>query len=121
MKERRKAVALKSLSKVPPSSKEAADLHSFYLKHGEGEDAIAGADHVFMADTIVEKCMLMFPQERKCVPGPRSWLANPRTDMGGSVHQKIFGGYLMRLAYEVRLKTICSTVRWLMSMTMSIT
>ncbi|KJA15154.1 hypothetical protein HYPSUDRAFT_149535 [Hypholoma sublateritium FD-334 SS-4] len=82
MKERRKTVALKSLSKVPPSSKEAADLHSFYLKHGEGEDAVAGADHVFMADTVVEKCMLMFPQER-------------------NVHQKIFGGYLMRLAYEL--------------------
>ncbi len=73
MKERRKAAALKSLSKVPPSSKEAADLHSFYLKHGEGKDAVAGADHVFMADTVVEKCMLMFPQERKCV----SYFFNP--------------------------------------------
>jgi len=35
-----------------------------------------------MGDTTVEKCMLMFPQER-------------------NVHQKVFGGYLMRLAYEL--------------------
>lgn len=37
---------------------------------------------VWMGDTRLEKCLMMFPQER-------------------NVHQKIFGGYLMRLAYEL--------------------
>ncbi|KAF8961594.1 Thioesterase/thiol ester dehydrase-isomerase [Flammula alnicola] len=82
MKHRRQSVAMKSLSRVPPSSSEAAELHSLYLRHGEGPEADVGLDHVWMGDTFLEKCMLMFPQER-------------------NVHQKIFGGYLMRLAYEL--------------------
>jgi len=69
MKQRRQSNALKSLSRVPPSSGEAAYLHSFYLKHGQGqaEGTDRGSDHVWMGDTILEKCLLMFPQERKCV------------------------------------------------------
>ncbi|KAF9556445.1 Thioesterase/thiol ester dehydrase-isomerase [Agrocybe pediades] len=84
MKQRRQSNAMKSLSRVPPSSSEAAFLHSFYLKHGQGqaEGTDPGSDHVWMGDTILEKCLLMFPQER-------------------NIHQKIFGGYLMRLAYEL--------------------
>ena len=71
MKTRRLATASKSLDKVPPSSAEAAALHAFWLRHGdnvqdagpisEGQDV----DHVWMGDTVLEKCMLMFPQERK--------------------------------------------------------
>ncbi|PPQ69355.1 hypothetical protein CVT25_004747 [Psilocybe cyanescens] len=84
MKQRRQSSALKSLSRVPPSSEEAAELHTFYLKHGQGqaEGSDSGLDHVWMGDTVLEKCLLMFPQER-------------------NIHQKIFGGYLMRLAYEL--------------------
>ncbi|KAF9472834.1 Thioesterase/thiol ester dehydrase-isomerase [Pholiota conissans] len=92
MRLRRQNTALKSLTKVPPSSAEAAALHEFYLLHGEGgpgernegREGREGreGDHVFMGDTVLEKCMLMFPQER-------------------NVHQKVFGGYLMRLAYEL--------------------
>ncbi|KAK0463123.1 Thioesterase/thiol ester dehydrase-isomerase [Desarmillaria tabescens] len=71
MKRRRQSVALRSL-----------DRHctSFYLNYGLNEAKVI--DRVWMGDTRVEKCMLMFPQER-------------------NVHQKVFGGYLMRLAYEL--------------------
>ncbi|KAF8797711.1 Thioesterase/thiol ester dehydrase-isomerase [Phlegmacium glaucopus] len=90
IKQRRKSLALRSLSRVPPSSSEAAELHAFYLKYGQGQeqgenaghDLVATTERVWMGDTVLEKCMLMFPQER-------------------NVHQKIFGGYLMRLAYEL--------------------
>ncbi|KIM37937.1 hypothetical protein M413DRAFT_448199 [Hebeloma cylindrosporum] len=91
MKTRRLASASKSLDKVPPSSAEAADLHAFWLKYRDGaqeygaqlrSEKASEDDHVWMGDTVLEKCLLMFPQER-------------------NVHQKIFGGYLMRLAYEL--------------------
>lgn len=84
MKKNRQSNALRSLSRVPPSSSEAADLHSFYLEHGQEEDGtdVENKERVWMGDTTIEKCMLMFPQER-------------------NVHQKVFGGYLMRLAYEL--------------------
>ncbi|KAJ6554055.1 Thioesterase/thiol ester dehydrase-isomerase [Mycena vulgaris] len=86
MKKRRQSLALRSLSRVPPSSIEAESLHSFYLKYGQDTKGLHASDgkdeRVWMGDTKLEKCMLMFPQER-------------------NVHQKIFGGYLMRLAYEL--------------------
>ncbi|KAJ7620586.1 Thioesterase/thiol ester dehydrase-isomerase [Mycena polygramma] len=86
MKSRRQSQALRSLSRVPPSSTEAEALHSFYLKYGQDakdvDSPAENVERVWMGDTRLEKCMLMFPQER-------------------NVHQKIFGGYLMRLAYEL--------------------
>ncbi|KAF7307702.1 hypothetical protein MKEN_01130200 [Mycena kentingensis (nom. inval.)] len=80
LKQRRQSQALRALSRVPPSSTEAAVLHGYYLQHGQEESK--DVDRVWMGDTCLEKTMLMFPQER-------------------NVHQKIFGGYLMRLAYEL--------------------
>ncbi|KAG6866139.1 hypothetical protein C0991_008092 [Blastosporella zonata] len=69
MKKRRQSGALRSLSRVPPSSAEAAALHEFYLQHGQyrtkGEDDSADSERIWMGDTRLEKCMLMFPQERK--------------------------------------------------------
>ncbi|KAJ3753102.1 Thioesterase/thiol ester dehydrase-isomerase [Lentinula raphanica] len=94
LKRRRASLAQRSLSRVPPSSEEAAALHENYLKFGEAlsqhhyghQRSFSGLDYtaelVPMGETRVERCMLMFPQER-------------------NVHQKIFGGYLMRLAYEL--------------------
>uniref|UniRef100_A0A0W0FHL1 HotDog ACOT-type domain-containing protein n=1 Tax=Moniliophthora roreri TaxID=221103 RepID=A0A0W0FHL1_MONRR len=81
MKAKRQTNAQRSLSRVPPSSSEAGALHTYYLKYGQ-QNGILDPDLVYMSDTRVENCMLMFPQER-------------------NVHQKIFGGYLMRLAYEL--------------------
>ncbi|KAM6492234.1 thioesterase thiol ester dehydrase-isomerase [Amanita muscaria] len=86
IKERRQSLALRSLSRVPPSSKEAEELHRYFLTYGQEQPNLtvkdAHEERVWMGDTKVEKTMLMFPQER-------------------NVHQKIFGGYLMRLAYEL--------------------
>ncbi|KAF7373405.1 hypothetical protein MSAN_00550100 [Mycena sanguinolenta] len=82
MKKRRQCQALRSLARVPPSSTEAEALHSFYLKYGQDAKDLDSSERVWLGDTKVERTMLMFPQER-------------------NVHQKIFGGYLMRLAYEL--------------------
>jgi len=80
MKNRRLTTASKSLDKVPPTSAEAASLHAFWLKYRDGvqegmgygaqlrseQDSDGGDhDHVRMGDTVLEKCLLMFPQERK--------------------------------------------------------
>nr|GAT59085.1 predicted protein [Mycena chlorophos] len=81
IKQRRQTQALRALSRVPPSSEEAEVLHTYYLQQGEASRDTSG-DRVWMSDTKLEKTMLMFPQER-------------------NVHQKVFGGYLMRLAYEL--------------------
>ncbi|KAG7087538.1 hypothetical protein E1B28_013495 [Marasmius oreades] len=83
LKAKRLTNAQRSLSRVPPSSVEAAALHSSYLKYSQQkEHQEFDDDLVYMSDTRAEKCMLMFPQER-------------------NLHGKIFGGYLMRLAYEL--------------------
>ncbi|KAF4568343.1 hypothetical protein EYR40_010253 [Pleurotus pulmonarius] len=88
IKHRRQSQLLRSLSRVPPSSEEAQVLHEFWLKFGKEEEtwkksvSVDGKERVWMGETMVEKTMLMFPQER-------------------NVHSKVFGGYLMRLAYEL--------------------
>ena len=96
MKQRRKISASQSLTQVPPTSSEAEHLHSFYLQYGQHTSGKTSGmlvqpttvddsrERVWMGDTTLSKTLLMFPQER-------------------NVHQKVFGGYLMRLAYEVRL------------------
>lgn len=63
-------MALRSLSRVPPTSEEAQSLHSFYLKYGQdsvqsSENAPSERERVWIGDTKLEKTMLMFPQERK--------------------------------------------------------
>jgi acyl-coenzyme A thioesterase 9 len=67
MKQKRQLLALRSLSRVPPSLTEAETLHSYYLSFSQdGDPATAGGgEKVWMGDTRLEKCMLMFPQERK--------------------------------------------------------
>ncbi|KAI0316952.1 Thioesterase/thiol ester dehydrase-isomerase [Amylostereum chailletii] len=83
-KKKRQSDMRRSLKRVPPSSEEADALHAFELKYGRTDWHRAPHDEerVWMEDTKLERTMLMFPQER-------------------NVHQKIFGGFLMRLAYEV--------------------
>jgi acyl-coenzyme A thioesterase 9 len=71
LKRKRQSQAQMSLSKVPPSSAEAEELHDFYLRFGHNNKAdIQTLDdtpvkRIWLADTRLEKCMLMFPQERK--------------------------------------------------------
>ncbi|KZT05215.1 Thioesterase/thiol ester dehydrase-isomerase [Laetiporus sulphureus 93-53] len=89
-KAKRQTRASAALTRVPPTSAEAAALHQMYLQYVQNEkgDFVGpdGLHRVWMGDTKLEKCMMMFPQER-------------------NVHQKIFGGYLMRLAYELGFAT----------------
>lgn len=66
MKGKIQSLALHSLSRVPPTSEEAAELHTFFLTYGQAEIS-EPKERVWMGDTRIEKTMLMFPQERKCV------------------------------------------------------
>ncbi|EKM52603.1 uncharacterized protein PHACADRAFT_261141 [Phanerochaete carnosa HHB-10118-sp] len=85
-KNRRKATANQSLAKVPPSSIEAEAMHQLYLQSTAQSESVdlcmASESRVPMGNTRLEKTLTMYPQER-------------------NIHQKIFGGYLMRLAYEL--------------------
>jgi len=65
LKNRRQQLALRSLSRVPPSSSEAEDLHAFHLRFGQEAHIHDGFERVWMGDTVIETAMLMFPQERK--------------------------------------------------------
>lgn len=94
-KVRKHALQQGSLSKVPPSSAESRILHELFLNYGEGSVFVSdsqseesfdipvnGVERVWMEDTKIESLTLMYPQSR-------------------NIHSKIFGGYLMRLAYEL--------------------
>ena len=65
LKERRQAQSLYSLLKVPPTSSEAATLHSVYLNDLKQVHGSENYERVWMENTNLEKTMIMFPQERK--------------------------------------------------------
>ncbi|CUA68961.1 Acyl-coenzyme A thioesterase 9, mitochondrial [Rhizoctonia solani] len=85
---RRKTASMISLQRVPPSQEEAQLLHGTFLKYsglfdnGNTKKVEGEVEPVWMEDTRLEKTLMMFPQKR-------------------NVHSKVFGGYLMRLAYEI--------------------
>ncbi len=98
-KKRKRTEAASSLEKVPPSKEEAFLLHSQYIRglhagmfatdelHGpamklEPVDQPNGVTLVPVSKTSMSTTMHMHPQQR-------------------NVHQKIFGGFLMRAAYEL--------------------
>jgi len=72
-----------ALNKVPPSSAEAEELHRLMLEVTERKASELGGEEVVqMADAQIESVQLMFPQDR-------------------NLHGKVFGGILMRLAFEL--------------------
>lgn len=98
-KKRKRMEAASSLEKVPPSKEEAFLLHSQYIRglhagmfatddlHGpaikmEPVHQTSGPTLVPVSKTSLSTTMHMHPQQR-------------------NVHQKIFGGFLMRSAYEL--------------------
>lgn len=81
-KNRRQARGKQSLENSPPTSEEAARLHELYLKYATDKPCSDGIEPVPMGDTLLENTMQMYPQQR-------------------NVQNKVFGGYLMRLAYEL--------------------
>jgi acyl-coenzyme A thioesterase 9 len=68
---KRQSLALRSLSRVPPTSAEAAKLHQLNLMYGAERTSETllqtGEERVWMGDTKLEISAVMFPQQRKLV------------------------------------------------------
>ncbi|KWU45795.1 hypothetical protein RHOSPDRAFT_32726 [Rhodotorula sp. JG-1b] len=90
MREGKKKRSSASLNKTPPTEEEAAMLHDLFLQKPDLYDRKAStpSNIIFMSDTRITSANLMHPAER-------------------NVHNKIFGGFLMRLAYETAYSTAC--------------
>ncbi|KAG0088771.1 hypothetical protein BGZ92_005750 [Podila epicladia] len=83
----KKRVATDSaLTKRPPTQEERFLIHDLYLNYSQYDDPQSKTkkpdDVEWMADTKMSAIHIMQPQDR-------------------NIHDKIFGGYLMRLAYEL--------------------
>ncbi|CAJ0744956.1 12043_t:CDS:10 [Entrophospora sp. SA101] len=78
--------AAKSLNKLPPTEDERLLIHDLYLEYRKYADTKRKEkkpdDIIWMDETIMESVVLMQPQYR-------------------NIHGFIFGGYLMKLAYEL--------------------
>ncbi|KAJ3292930.1 Acyl-coenzyme A thioesterase 9, mitochondrial [Borealophlyctis nickersoniae] len=83
-KARKQAASLTELSKKPPSVEEMYLIHGMYLDLAESVKN--PQDIVWMKDTIQRTLVMCMPQDR-------------------NIHNNIFGGYLMRLAYELAYST----------------
>ncbi|KAI9493641.1 acyl-CoA hydrolase, partial [Zychaea mexicana] len=96
-KARKKRAAETTLSRHPPTHEERLAIHDIYLQYsqykGAEEDSFTSSvsaedkkplpkDFVWMEDTRIDSNFLMQPQDR-------------------NIHNNIFGGYLMRRAYEL--------------------
>lgn len=96
-KARKKKAVEASLSRMPPTPSERLAIHDTYLEYskylgGEDDSFTSGVsieervplpeDVIWMKDTRLDSTFLMQPQDR-------------------NIHNNIFGGYLMRRAYEV--------------------
>ncbi|GJN87873.1 hypothetical protein Rhopal_000828-T1 [Rhodotorula paludigena] len=94
MRDGKKKRTLQSLTKTPPTAEEAAMLHEIFIGNAEIYDRKTATPKnvVWTSDTRINSATLMHPQER-------------------NVHNKIFGGYLMRIAYETAYSTACLFAR----------
>ncbi|KAI1318372.1 hypothetical protein EDD11_006710 [Mortierella claussenii] len=85
-KARKRLAAEQALTKRPPTEEERFLIHDLYLEYSKYDDPQLKAqrpdDVEWMADTKMSAIQIMQPQDR-------------------NIHDKIFGGYLMRLAYEL--------------------
>ncbi|KAG0348747.1 hypothetical protein BG004_004323 [Podila humilis] len=85
-KARKKLAAESALTKRPPTQEERFLIHDLYLEYSKYDDPhlkVKKPDDVeWMEDTKMSAIQIMQPQDR-------------------NIHDKIFGGYLMRLAYEL--------------------
>ncbi|GAA6064773.1 hypothetical protein JCM10212_006322 [Sporobolomyces blumeae] len=94
LREVKKKRAQKSLQKVPPTAEEAQMLHTLFLENAHLYDRkVAPPNNIlFMADTRINSANLMHPMFR-------------------NLHNKVFGGKLMSLAYETAYSTACLFAR----------
>lgn len=97
-KKRKRRAAETALNRQPPTPEERLDIHDIFLQYsqytnGMSDDAFMNSQSsdemqplpdnmVWMRDTKIESNFLMQPQDR-------------------NIHNNIFGGYLMRRAYEL--------------------
>ncbi|KAG0002032.1 hypothetical protein BGZ80_002781 [Entomortierella chlamydospora] len=85
-KARKRLATDASLTKRPPTEDERFLIHDLYLEYSEYDNPESKTkkpdDVEWMADTKMSALHIMQPQDR-------------------NIHDKIFGGYLMRLAYEL--------------------
>lgn len=80
-KSRKKEAGQSTLDKFPPTVDERLTLHDLYMKQSDKEGS-SPENSVWMEDTGMQSVLLMQPQDR-------------------NIHNKVFGGYLMRRAYEL--------------------
>ncbi|KAG2205628.1 hypothetical protein INT46_003455 [Mucor plumbeus] len=81
-KSHKRLVGESALSKAPPTEDERLTLHDIYMNYSKESKAAAPESTVWMEDTKLQSVFLMQPQDR-------------------NIHNKVFGGYLMRRAYEL--------------------
>ncbi|KAG0286540.1 hypothetical protein BGZ97_007387 [Linnemannia gamsii] len=85
-KTKKRAATDSALTKLPPTQEERFLIHDLYLEYSKYDDpqnkTNKPEDVEWMADTKMSAVHIMQPQDR-------------------NIHDKIFGGYLMRLAYEL--------------------
>ncbi|KAF9581344.1 hypothetical protein BGW38_001681 [Lunasporangiospora selenospora] len=85
-KARKRVASDTALTRRPPTQEERFLIHDLYLKYSQYDDPQSKAkkpdDVEWMSDTKMSAIHIMQPQDR-------------------NIHDKIFGGYLMRLAYEL--------------------
>lgn len=79
-KSRKRLAGESALNKAPPTADERLTLHDIYMKYSDKE--VAPENAVWMEDMTLQSVFLMQPQDR-------------------NIHNKVFGGYLMRRAYEL--------------------
>lgn len=84
LREAKKARGSVSLAKVPPTEEEGRLLHATFVGRSAlyERGASLPPDVVFMRDTAMQSALITQPGDR-------------------NVHNKIFGGYLMRICYEL--------------------
>ncbi|KAJ1921792.1 hypothetical protein H4219_000526 [Mycoemilia scoparia] len=98
IKEYKKGNAQKALAKLPPSPEERILIHNMWIecnKFVEGPyntSVPLPKDMAWLDETTMESVTLCFPQDR-------------------NIHNKIFGGYLMRLAHELAFANACVFTR----------
>ncbi|KAI7902889.1 acyl-CoA thioester hydrolase [Cokeromyces recurvatus] len=95
-KSRKKLIGESALDKVPPTDDERLTLHDLYMKNANQ----LSSPSAWIEDTKLKSVFLMQPQDR-------------------NIHNKVFGGYLMRRAYELAHATgsvFCKTPVHLLSL-----
>lgn len=96
-KARKKRAAETALSRQPPTPEERIAIHDMYLQYSQYK---GGLDDSYMSSTAVE--------DKEPLPDSMIWMEDTRLESNflmqpqdRNIHNNIFGGYLMRRAYEL--------------------